>query len=83
MHQWKSRRVDGISSSDPTAEEQELSVPVVRQTYRDPMRLRAMHFGRLWLLLTSSNTFVLLTAWSSKPETPPPKGIEAPGLIEN
>ena len=83
MHQWKSRRVDDISSSDPTAEEQELSVPVVRQTYRDPMRLRAMHFGRLQLLLTSSNTFVLLTAWSSKSETPPPKGIEAPGLIEN
>jgi len=27
------------------------------------------------------NTFVLLTAWSSKSETPPPKGIEAPGLI--
>ena len=82
MHQWKSRRVDDISSSDPTAEEQEVSVQVVRQTYRDPMRLRAMYFGRLQLLLTSSNTFVLLTACSSKPETPPPKGIEAPGLIE-
>jgi len=37
-----------------------------------------VNFGRLQPLLTSSNTL----AWpSTKPEAPPPKGIETPGLI--
>ena len=55
VHQWKSRRVDDISSSDPTAEEQELSVPVVRQTYSAHHHLTVHLFGAKWLRILTCN----------------------------
>jgi hypothetical protein len=83
VHQWKSRRVDDIAvNHNFSTAEPSIIYSSGGANFNDPVRLRTVHiFGRLWLLLTSSNTLVL-TAWSSKLETPQPRDIEALGLID-
>jgi hypothetical protein len=82
VHQWKSRRVDDIAvNHDLRTAEPRIICSSGGANFNDPVRLRTIYiFGRLKLLLTSSKTLVL-TAWSSKPETPQQRDIEAPGLI--
>jgi hypothetical protein len=81
VHQWKSRRVYDIAvNHNLSTAEPSIIYSSGGANFNDKVRLRTVHiFGRLRLLLTSSNTPVL-TAWSSKPETPQPRDIEALGL---
>jgi len=79
VHKSKSRRVDDIAvNHDLSTAEPRIICSSVGANFNDPVRLRTMHiFCRLKLLLTSSKTLVL-TAWSSKPETPQRRDIEGP-----
>jgi len=84
VHQWKGRRVDDIACNDHNLSTARIICFNGGANYVQRFNKTENYacFGRLCLLLTSSNTLVL-TIWRSKSETPPPpKDIEIPRFID-